>query len=230
MNYKTWGIRIMLGRGAYRVAEAAAYTRTPYSTAYAWFRGRSKSENPPVFCSDLPKVDGDFAVSFLDMVDLLVVTRFRKAGVSLRTIRRAYENLRDKLNTEHPFSHDSLYTDGRGVIIREADELGDPTFNDVVSRQMFFSELHECLEHIEYGEVSKLAARWRIMHGVIINPQVGFGMPVVEDTGVSTFVLSRHYWANNSNEQIVADLFGVSEADVANAVRFEEQYGGRRAA
>ena len=76
-----------------------------------------------------------------------------------------------------------------------------------------------------YGKVSRLAEAWNISDGVVINPAVNYGKPVVSNTGLSTFIVSRQYAANNKDTEFVARLFNVSTADVLHAVEFE---GGLR--
>jgi uncharacterized protein (DUF433 family) len=99
---------------------------------------------------------------------------------------------------------------------------------DVISKQHFFTQM--CLGQIKYNKDSKLAEAWHIREGVLIDPKVAFGHPVIERTGVTTFVLANQYAANQENAALVADLYGVGESDVLNAVRFEEAIRRRAAA
>jgi uncharacterized protein (DUF433 family) len=220
----------MIGMGVYTVSEAARYVDAHYATARSWFRGRpDKAGRGPVFDSDYSPIGGDYAISFLDLIDLLVATRFRHAGVDLPIIRRSYTILKSELNTDHPFCHGTLYTNGESIIVGTADEMNEQ-FHDAISRQMFFSELKGCLERIDYDETSRLAERWHISDGVTVDPTISFGRPVIEDTGTSASILARQFYANGEDAALVADLFNVSEEDVANAVRFEDRFGNRRAA
>jgi uncharacterized protein (DUF433 family) len=220
-----------LGKGVYPLAEVARYTSTPKAIVRAWFRGRSDGAGRgPVFHSDYEPRGNDYAVSFLDMIDLLVAARFRNEGVNMGVIRRAANTLAHELQTNHPFSHRSLFTDGKRIITLAADEVGDESLYDVLSRQMFFLQLKDGLKHMDYGTTSRLAERWYVSQGVVIDPRCGRGKPVVQSTGLSTFVLANQYWANNNDSALVADLYNVSEKDVMNAVSFEEGHGRRAAA
>ena len=93
-----------------------------------------------------------------------------------------------------------------------------------------FEKLKYLLEHIDYQTDTRLACRWRIHEGVVIDPAVSYGRPVVQNTGVHTRVLAHQFIANGEDAGIVADLYGVSETDVKRAVAFEEHLAPRNAA
>ena len=81
--------------------------------------------------------------------------------------------------------------------------------------------MQDWLKHLDYDASTKLASRWNIAEGVVVDPRISFGKPVIRSTGVTTFVLANQYKANRKNSGLVADLYDVSEEDVLNAVRFE---------
>lgn len=221
----------MLGRGLYKLSEVARYTGLPASTVRSWFKQRPDGAGRgPLFEADHQSIGGDCAVSFLNLIDAHVAGFFRAEGVGSVIIRRAYEVLRRDLNTPHPFAHAELCTDGRRIIRHTADTVGDAQLTDVISKQHWFSQMRDQLRRFDYDQLTKLAARWRIAEGIVIDPTISFGKPVVDSTGITTFVLANQYEANQRNAGLVADLFGVSEQDILNAVNFEAQFGARRAA
>ena len=55
---------------------------------------------------------------------------------------------------------------------------------------------------------------------VVLDPQFGYGLPVVEGTGVRTEILIERGEAGDSIEQIAAD-FGVSSGSVRDALNYE---------
>jgi uncharacterized protein (DUF433 family) len=215
----------MLGKGVYQLGEVTRYAGVPASTLRSWFKWRSDREgNGPIFKSDYEAVGRDFAVSFLDLIDAYVARFFRNAGVQPRLIRRAYQILGDELRTKHPFAHTDLCTDGSRIIRKQAEK----GLTDVVSRQTWFAEMRDWLKHIDYDPETRLAARWCISGGVVIDPAISFGKPVVCGTGITTFVLAQQYFANSENAGLVADLYGVAEDDVMNAVTFEANHNLHR--
>jgi uncharacterized protein (DUF433 family) len=222
----------MLGQGVYTVAEVSRLTDLHPNRVRSWFKQRSDGSGcGPIFDSDYQPVDGDYAVSFYDLIDVLVAGAFRdQFRVPMQVVRRAHALLQERLDTKHPFCHSDLYTDGRNIFLYAANELKEEVLSEVVSRQQFFLHVRERLHHIDYHEITKLARRWRIAKGVVVDPLVSMGKPTVENSGVTTYVIANQYEANARDGVLVADLYGVSQNDVANAVTFEKWYRRRYAA
>lgn len=222
----------MLGQGVYTVAEVSRLTDLHPTRVRSWFKQRPDGSGyGPVFESDYQPVDGDYAVSFFDLIDVLVAGMFRdRFNVPMRIVRRAHTLLQARLGTRHPFCHSDLYTDGRDIFLCAANQINEETLSEVVSRQQFFLHIKEKLHHIDYNEMSRLARRWRITEGVVVDPSVCMGKPTIARTGIATYVVANQYNANRKNSGLVADLYGISETDVANAVTFENWYRRRDAA
>lgn len=106
----------MLGEGIYPLSEAARYAGVPPATVRSWFKVHSNGRGQgPVFKSDFPMVEGDSAVSFLNLIEIYVARFFRNEGVKPPTLRRAHEMLQVELNTIHTFAHASFGTEGRSI-------------------------------------------------------------------------------------------------------------------
>lgn len=218
------------GNGAYTLAEVARYTNVAPSTVRAWFRTRSdRRGRGPVFAGDFPPAGRDVAVSFSDLIDVLVAWQFRREGVKLDVIRRAHRMLKKEFGTPHPFCHQRLYTDGRDILVTSADSLGDETLSDVLSHQQFFVNFRECLTSIEYSEETMLAHRWFASTSVVLDPRIALGQPVISGTGTTVFVIARQFAANR-DEALVPELYGVSRDAVRAAVEFEQTRNRRTAA
>ena len=86
------------------------------------------------------------------------------------------------------------------------------------------------LRKIEYDVGTSLASRWAIAPGVIVDPRVAMGKPVLRETGKTTWVIANAYYANNKNADIVADAFGIETEDVLSAVEFEGRKRNLKAA
>lgn len=212
-----------LGKGVYAVAEAARLARIAPATARRWFLGRPDSESGPVLSPHYRPVGSAIAVSFLDLVDLLVVGRFRERGVPLQTVRRVYRRLRERMRHENPFSDQKLLTDGRLVFIEWCDDFGDAELEEVLTGQHAFPEvLRKHLVELDYESATGLAKRWRIDDGVVLDPTRNFGKPIVDEFGIGTRVLAASY-AANEDENLVGDLFGVTPTAVLQAVAFERR-------
>ena len=169
----------------------------------------------------------------LDLIDVLVASQFRdQYKVPMPTVRNAYSVLQKELKFKHPFCLSDLYTDGKRIFSLAASKISgdEKNLSDVISHQQFFLHIKEQLSHIDYGEVSKIAERWRIAQGIVIDPKINIGKPTIENTGIMTFIVANQYFANNKNTSLIADLYDLSEKDIINAVKFEEWYRKRQVA
>lgn len=211
----------VLGRGMYTFAEASCLISLKQTRVREWFRGHS-GRTKAVFAGDYEPVDGEYALSFLDLIDVLVAGQLREHGVSLQTLRRVYHRMQTDLQTPHPFCREELLSDGKVVFIRGLDAEGQVELAEALTRQKVFPQiLLPFLKRIDYGVTSKLAERWRIGEQVVIDPTICFGKPVVEKTGVPTRILAAAYFANGNDADLVADWYNVHTDHVLVAVRFE---------
>ncbi len=205
-----------LGRGIYRISDLSRYAHIPHATVYSWF----KTSN--VFQSDFSRIGDTDSVSFYDLIDVLVAYQFRKFGVTMKDVRRAYELLSESLDSPHPFCHRDLYTNGKRIIIREAKKMGTPNLQDAISKQQFFNEIQANLTKVSYSEATRLAQWWDIHPGIVVNPTIAMGEPVITGTGVTTFVVRNAYYANKKNLALVSGMYGISAKQVTDAVVFED--------
>lgn len=211
----------VLGHGAYSFPEAARLTRLRTSRVREWFLGRN-GQRAAVFTADYQPVEGDCAISFLDLVDVFVAGQLRDHGLPLQTLRRAYRKMQEDLDTPHPFSRNELLTDGKAVFERGLDAEGRQAIRDIFTRQRVFPQiLLPFLKKIDYGSVSRLAERWHISEGVVVDPALCLGQPVVANTGKPTGVLAAAYEANQRDADLVADWYNLHPDQVLAAVRFE---------
>jgi len=216
----------IVGHGLYGLTEAARYTRFHHSRLYRWFASEGG-----VFRSDYSYMETARLISFQDMIDALVAGWFRVQGVPLKEIRQAYNSLKGFLETEHPFCHNELYVSGRKILAKATEGMQRSMLFEAVRGQgEIEAVIQEHLKPIDYGQASKLAARWNIAQGILLDPNICFGKPVIKGTRVSTFALSKQYDANQQDAGFVAKHFKVSPDDVRRAVGFERSLKTRRAA
>ena len=215
----------MIGNGIYTFGEAASLTGLSRVRVREWFLGRpSESCRQPIFQSDYDAVDGDHAISFLDLLDVFVAGQLRKHGVALQTLRCVYAQLRTDLETSHPFCRQELLSDGKHVFLRGLDERGREEIAEVLTRQKVFPTiLLPFLKKIDYGKISKLAERWRIADRVVLDPALCFGKPIVEAAGLPTAILAAAYYANGKDEERVAGWYNIHSSHVLAAVSFESK-------
>lgn len=208
-----------LGNGVYTFTEAARLTGLSTTRVREWFRRR------PVSHGDYAPVDGDLAISFLDLIDVFVAGQLREHGVSMPTVRKVYSRMADDLQTPHPFCRKELLTDGKRVLMEQVSGNGELKLVEVLSKGGVFSEvILPVLRRIDYDKVKLLARRWRIADSIVIDPEICYGAPVVEAVGIATSILAASYNANDEKARMTASWFGVTEKDVLAAVEFEKQF------
>ncbi len=211
----------MLGQGIYLLNEAARYTGVPSSTLRSWFMQRPDEKGQgPIFKSDWDKEGDDYALSFLNLIEVHVAAHFKSKGIIPRHIRKVHKILSNEWGIEHPFASQDLRTDNdvKQVIWSRS---SDSALIDVLKRQMVLETARPYLERIKYNLASKMAELWHIADGIVINPKVGFGKPVIENTGVSTLIVANQFLANGRDAALVARMFKIAPASVLSAFEFE---------
>jgi uncharacterized protein (DUF433 family) len=211
-----------LGNGVYAFKDAARLTGLRPSRVREWFRGRGRTAKP-VLAGDYAPVDGDFAISFHDLIDVFVVGQLRDHGISLQTVRKVFRRMQVSLGVEHPFCRKELLTDGKTVFTQNVDPAGREHLIEVLTGQGVFPQIIlPFLKKIDYDKVRLLARRWRIADAVVIDPGICYGAPVIEAVGMPTAILADAYRANGNDAHVVCEWYNVKKADVLAAVSFEK--------
>lgn len=221
----------LLGVGIYSVRDASRITRVSDSRIRYWLNGRirvykgRRRVTPPVWPGELPHIDDVLALSFLDLIEVRVVDKFRKLSVSWKTIRAASKRARELFETTHPFSTHRFKTDGRTIFTTIYDETHDGSLIDIVKRQYAFPNiLLPYLTNLDFDDDDR-ALRWWPMgkrRRVVIDPQRSFGQPIVSREGVPTTILASAVKAEGSVDA-VADWYDVDPRSVRDAVKYQEQ-------
>lgn len=205
------------------IANVRRGTSQRWLTGYVYQRGAERITRPPV--TDRPKVsDG---ASFIDLVEIVAIGRLRAIGFSLPAIRRVVQHCRDLFKAERPLVTLQFKTDGREIFVREGSQLVE-----VLRRkgmQAWSEVLSPFLEQLDYAESVQMACRWWPLgkdHPVVVEPDYGFGRPVIAGKGVRVEIIVERFAAGDSTAQICED-FNLAPEQVEAALRFDLQ---RRAA
>jgi uncharacterized protein (DUF433 family) len=215
----------VLGKGVYSIAEAARLTRLKTQRVREWFRGRSSPSRifKPVFESDYPILHEEYAISFLDLVELKIGGSLREMGVSLPYLRKVYNHLQTDFG-DHPFCSREIYVGDKKIFTRGLNEEESRTVIEALTNQQYFETIIlPFLKKIDYDDLTDQAIRWHIADLVVIDPTIRFGKPIVEETGIGTSVLRKAYYANGEDADLVARWFGIEARHVLAAVNFENE-------
>lgn len=209
-------------RPLYSFAEADRIARVSPGTSRRWLKGYSFWYNgeqrtmPPVTSTP----DTKDAVSFVALMEVATIGELRKNGFSFKRIRKINAAARLYLQTDRPLvtetfkfrGRDIFVDDGFGVLVDVGYGAGMQAWDEV---------LDPFLDTVEYeGEVVR---RWWPLGrdvAVLVDPNFGFGLPVVEGTGVRTEIIAERHNAGDGTDEIAYD-FDVTPKQIKDALRWE---------
>jgi uncharacterized protein (DUF433 family) len=227
----------VIGTGIYTPSEAAALLKAPSAEVRRWAFGYTRMREgerrhyPPLIRTELPTLDGQQALTFVELVEMMFIKGFRQAGVPWNDIREAAAVAARLYESEHPFAMRQFFADPGGVyaLLREVDG-GESLVRLVGSGQHVFSEIvRPYLGQLEFAPSDQPTRWWPLgKEGrVVVDPAIAFGQPIVAEAGVPTQVLAEALAAETEYEprtalQRVAWVYKVPERHVHAATRFEQ--------
>lgn len=225
------------GTGIYSLPDAARLVGADAPTIRRWLYGYGykKADNDRQYRSSAlwtPQYSedefGERVIGFRDLMELRIVREFVARGVPLIVVRHCMEEAR-RLLGDYPFTRQRFLTDGETIfheVIETEDLENEPGLLDLRRRQRVFRTIikDSLYAGIEYD--GDLARRWfpeGKQHPVVIDPEVQFGHPTIEQSGVPTAALYAAWLAEGRKRATVAKLYEVDPRHVDAAVRFEEK-------
>ena len=212
-----WRRRLYLP--AYTTVEAARFAQTKSATVAYWYYGTGKRTGPA-----LGGKKRYAPLSYLQLIEVAFVASFRQRGVPLQRIRKARDYVAKVFGAEFPFAEYRFKTEGLHVLMEAASV--DPDFGELIAAdeagQMAWERIMlQRFDQFDYEE--DLAVRWHPRGKrvpILIDPRVSFGAPIIEATGVPTWVLRGRFEAGETPKEIEDD-FGVTARDLRYALEFE---------
>ncbi len=225
-----------LGIGLYDLTDAARLLQVERAKVRRWIHGYRSY--PPLFHSDFPELIQDDIVTFTDLMELRLISAFRRYGVSLQTIRLAAIRASQLFDTTHPFAVKRFHTDGKTVFAEEemrktGEELPDTFFEDMTRSQYALDYVQDFfIDRVDYKDDVALHY-WPLgkEKGIVLDPWRSFGKPILDAFGTPTFPLGQMALAGESPERI-AWWYEIRNVEaVREAVDFElGELGLRKAA
>jgi uncharacterized protein (DUF433 family) len=209
----------------YGFSEADHLAAVTRGTARRWLtgyqyrhRGELVSQPPVPYQVRNGAADG---VSFVDLVELVAIGKLKTLNFSLPMIRKVVQNCRELLHTEHPLASLQFHTRGAEIFVENDGRLLE------VGRRKGIQAWHEVLEPflktLDYEEEIGLAVRWWPLGKgtpIVVDPEFGFGLPVVAGSGVRTEVVFEQFQRGARLHEIAQD-FRISPEHAEQAVGFE---------
>lgn len=205
---------------AYRVGEAASYAQVSPSTVAAWHRSQVGSSEG--LLSEKRSGDG---LSFLQLIELAVVSEMRRIGIKMSEIKRARKHFASITGLQYPFAQLKFKTDGADILYEFEHESGKVAIDRLVTAnrdgQMIWTEmLKSRLSEFDYGSGGAVI-RWRLAgpsKEISIDPKLAFGAPQIN--GVRTRIV-KDQWSSGETIQDIADDLDLTEQQVVEALLFE---------
>jgi uncharacterized protein (DUF433 family) len=210
-----WRRRLYLP--AYQVSEAAKYVDLSPQVVASWYFRETKTG------VTLPGKELKKPLSYLQLIELAVVSIFRKLGVPLVNIRRARQYLAQNFHSEYPFAEYNFKTEGYHLLMDlQQFEAGAEMKLIVADKngQLAWEPLMED-RLLEFDYENNLVLKWHLAgrkSRVLIDPRVAFGAPTV--SGLPTWILKGRYQSGETLEDIRED-FPIDEVAIKDGLAFE---------
>lgn len=217
---------------AYTIAQAARLADTTPATVRRWLVGYAAPGHrmAPVFGAKQQPEEGEqLLVSFLELVEIAVVARFRQGAeghpVSLDRLRRAHAYARDAFNLPYPFASLNLRERG-GHVLHEFAEQRDSGAHGLVLSLNGQWELpglvRQELRHLDFEQRDSLALRW-FPKGrsvpIVLDPRIAAGRPVIYRRGVTLETIAARWRAGEPITSIAED-YELEPSTVESVLRY----------
>jgi uncharacterized protein (DUF433 family) len=214
----------------YAASEAARYLHLPVSTVRAWafgqgyqVRDQHRHFKPVINIADSKAR----RLSFLNLVELLVLAAIRrKHHVPLPQVRSAVKFLRKRFPSKHPLADHQFQTDGVDLFVEKFGQLVNLSRNGQVAIKDLIQQYLKLVERDASGVPIKLhlpraGEPTKPIASVVIDPQYGFGRPVLEGRGIRTDVIVERFNAGESIASLAND-YSLSAETIEDILRSQQ--------
>lgn len=225
--------KVRQGGGYYSVGEAAIYLRLRSAGPVRNWAFGNKNFAPVI---NRQYIESRTEIGFYDLLEIRFISYFRKAGISLQSIRKVAQEARRELRQTHPFATDRTFmTDRKRIFMIVAEQTGDKRMVDLATGQ---TALYDILENslakgVVFDPITNLGRVFKPDQGrfpsVQMSPEHAFGHPVVARSFVPTRVLYQTYRAENNSIAAAATWFEVADSLVQEAIEFEIEFAAEAA-
>lgn len=206
----------------YSYKEVSRLSGVSVGTVKNWLRGYTTAQGDvrPLFRGHPAE---EKACSFLQLIEIVVAAKFRKAErESFKTVRLAYDNARKLFDLEYPFASMELKAIGGHIVhiirvpgasLQAIDQPEQYTIPNLVQ---------ETIAQLEYEY--ELVARWYPAGKdipIIVDPRISAGLPIIKGRGITVEAIQKRFQAKQKMEFIERD-FELEHDVVEEAIRFRE--------
>ena len=218
---------------AYSLGDAAYYLGIPKSTVRSWVLGQHyptarglRFLKPVVPPTDAHKRQ----LSFIDLTELHVLSLTRREfNVPMPVVRRTIEHLKKEMAVKRPLSDIDLFTDRIDLFVEHLGDFVSASGSKQIQPSEIVRGYLKRIERDRHGTplklhplVQSLKENPRQEPLIEIDPHVGFGRPVLTNTGVRTSIVMARWMAHEPMAVLAADYDLPVEA-IEEAIRYEKQ-------
>ncbi len=222
----------VLDRRLYTYAEIDTVAGLNSGTVRRWLEGYTRRGVyfPPLLRSE---PTGDELATWGEFVEVDLVARYRRRGISVIHLRPMVERLREEVGGRYPLAQARPLIYGRELIWRIQGEEQIPKALRIVMQlgngQLVLAPLAEqFFESVEWeGSIARRIMPDGPESPVRIDPGFAFGRPTIR--GIRTDRLAEAFRAGDSIE-LLARGYEIEEADVEAAIRYEANRAAVKAA
>ena len=220
------------GKGIYTLTTAAKFLKMNPQKMRRWIKGYTYYKNmeyrsiEPLFKTEFEYNSADAIISFLDLTELLFINTFIYYGINIKKIRKAAIAASKLLDTSHPFAVQKIYTDGKSIFAKIAQEVNDSSLLDLLEKQYQFEEIIESTlyESIDFSKYDNFAERWWPLGkkvGIVLDPSRNMGQPILNEYNIRTELIYELYKTNHSINEI-SNWYELDKNAIEVAISFEK--------
>jgi uncharacterized protein (DUF433 family) len=215
-------------QAAYTVTEAARYLRLPLATLRSWTIGREypRSGERARFAPLIrPAHRSPTQLSFYNLIEAHVLRSLRvEHGVQIRAVRDAVRFAEKSLAIDRLLLRRDLRAHAGEVFIEKYGELVNLTASGQLAMRRLLEEHLKRIEWDEWQFPVRLypftATESAASRTIAIDPEIGFGRPVVLRAGISTGTIAERVDAGEKVADLAED-YGLSAAEIEEAILYE---------
>jgi uncharacterized protein (DUF433 family) len=219
-----------LGIGLYTAAEASRLLHLPVAKIRRWLGGYRGAEQDyaPLWTPQLPKLDDQLGLGFLDLMQVRMVARVvKETDISLQKLRRALALARELVNHSHPLTTARFRTDGRRLFVEIGRDTDAPQLYDVLGKQYGFHRIIE--PSFKDVDLELEITRWWPLgkqRSVVLDPQRSLGAPITSHSGIPTAALALAAERHGSPREAARWYPPATQREVRDAIAFERRLAG----
>lgn len=212
-----------IGAGIYTMPDIGQILRIPYQKVQRWVKDYWDTKLAKDFGQSYSWHDGKSrAIDFHTLIELVVFSQFREAGVKPKEILKAHKELSVIFNSPFPFATSkvlkSIFTDGNTIFFKEG---SDAIVSLDGKRQFNFKFIELFFKNIDFGDDDLASRFWPLgkKKSVVVDPHHQCGQPVIDGTNIVPDAIYNLYKAGDKADYI-AYLYEIDVKKVKDAVEF----------